>query len=229
MRLFHALRLGTDIEEMTNTETRMRERSELSPCHSTLKQRVQGGPASLSAAWVSAQQNPPRQGIERPIAGEERLGNESQAHGALGPLMHLENLNFRALDQGIAGFFSCSGKLFHVFTMQQVMRYRTILSSDDYSVHRKQVAFCCASAVAAVGLQYATDEVSLGMEESFHATAKFYHGHLLEANIIEAIKVCSLLSLYSILTKSTTSLAYAGMIIHYASFVNTSKHLQTWA
>ena len=128
---------------------------------------------------------------------------------ATGPPSLLESPVSDAIQKGIASFFSCSGKLFHVFTQQQIADYQQKRFWGPTEESRNQ-ATCVVAAVSAVGLQYLPDGVDFSLEQSLYTIARHYYDLLLEFNPLEAMKVCALFVLYNIFARSTVALAYIG-------------------
>lgn len=83
------------------------------------------------------------------------------------PLLSWQKADDASMERGITGFFSCSGKLFHVFTEEQVDKHRAVLSSDSSSNTQKASALCCISAIVAIGLQYTHHSTEFTTEQVF--------------------------------------------------------------
>ena len=110
--------------------------------------------------------------------------------------------------QAIDSFFECSGKLFHVIPHDQILQYIESVYRED-STHKDRVALTCVAAVAAVGCQYSTlESLDAKMSENFYNVARYHFEALLENNPLDAVRVCTLLSMYNIMEKSTVALAY---------------------
>ncbi|KAK8084398.1 hypothetical protein PG997_005669 [Apiospora hydei] len=100
-----------------------------------------------------------------------------------------------------------AGKLFHVFTEEQIADYQNQRLSGTTEESRNY-ATCVVSAVAAVGLQYLPDDTNALTEQSLYAIARHYYDFLLEFNPLEAMKVCALFVLYNVFARATVALAY---------------------
>jgi hypothetical protein len=114
-------------------------------------------------------------------------------------------------EQSLDGFFGSSGKLFHVFSREQVdlcfhQVYNGAPANDPAS------ARCCLFAVAAVGAQYMGGILGTTAEMTFYNIAKLYFEDIVEAHPYEAIKVCTLLAMFNIMNKAMVSLAYVGKL-----------------
>ncbi|KAK8045487.1 hypothetical protein PG993_005511 [Apiospora rasikravindrae] len=112
-----------------------------------------------------------------------------------------------AVQKGIESFFRCSGRLFHVFTEEQIADYQNarLFGTTEES---RNYATCVASAVAAVGLQYLPDDAYASAKQSLYAIARQHYDFLLEFNPLEAMKVCALFVLYNVFARATVALAY---------------------
>ncbi|GAB1314630.1 hypothetical protein MFIFM68171_04840 [Madurella fahalii] len=110
---------------------------------------------------------------------------------------------------GVQSFFSFSGKLFHVFSLQDAINYRNaIYGLDGRPDISQKVAICCLCAVAAVGIQYNCNSFEKGSEEVLYDVSRHFFSDVLEQRPLDAIKVCTLYALYNIMNKATVALAY---------------------
>jgi hypothetical protein len=124
---------------------------------------------------------------------------------------------FEVIQEAIEGFFSCSGKLFHVFSREQVAKHYDNMVSGS-GVNQK-AAICCITAVAAVGAQYSASTFGGFVEQSLYDITRHYIETVIEAYPLDAIKVCTLLAMFNIMNKATMSLAYVGTYyVHYFSY-----------
>jgi hypothetical protein len=113
--------------------------------------------------------------------------------------------------QAINAFFSCSGKLFHVFTREQVLEiYDIVFDAQAAMTGSKKAAVGSLMAVASVGAQYLPEEFSPQVASRFYNIARQYFEDVIEHQPLTAIKVCALLAQYNILDKALISLAYIG-------------------
>ncbi|KAH7123287.1 nitrate assimilation regulatory protein nirA [Dactylonectria estremocensis] len=111
--------------------------------------------------------------------------------------------------QALDSFFSCSGKLFHVFIKDRISEYYAEISAAEGVLPENLKAkACCVMAVAAVGAQYLPDRFSRKEEARFYNYAKQSFEAVIEQQPIYAVKVCTLLAQYNILGKSLVALAY---------------------
>ncbi|KAH7302938.1 hypothetical protein B0I35DRAFT_500478 [Stachybotrys elegans] len=109
----------------------------------------------------------------------------------------------------VDSFFSSSGKLFHVFSREQVAgHYEHVFGSDTCPIRSRKTAICCLATVAAVGVQYNADHFEVGMDGVFYDVAKHFFEDLMEEQPLNAIKACTLLAMYNIMNKATVSLGY---------------------
>ncbi|KAI0865038.1 hypothetical protein F4860DRAFT_510195 [Xylaria cubensis] len=128
-----------------------------------------------------------------------------QAHDSIGLTMPSIQVTKRALD----GFFSCSGKLFHVFSQAQVACIADLVYSEanDESESRK-ADIGSLMAVAAVGSQYNNTAIEDEVQEIFYNVAKLHFDAVITQRPLDAIKICALLCMYNVFSKATVSLAY---------------------
>ncbi|KAI1429321.1 hypothetical protein F5Y12DRAFT_710226 [Xylaria sp. FL1777] len=113
-------------------------------------------------------------------------------------------------NSAIDGFFSCSGKLFHVFSEAQVSRIaESVYSEMDTESEDRRADIGSLMAVAAVGSQYANTVIEDKVRETFYNVAKFYLEDVITRRPLESIKVCTLLCMYNVFGKATVSLAYS--------------------
>ena len=124
---------------------------------------------------------------------------------------------FEVIQEAIEGFFICSGKLFHVFSREQVAQhYENMVSGSGVD---QKAGICCVTAVAAVGAQYSASTLSRSIEQSLYNIARHYVETVIEAFPLDAIKVCTLLAMFNIMNKATISLTYVGTrFFHYFSY-----------
>ncbi|KAH7187606.1 hypothetical protein DER44DRAFT_845053 [Fusarium oxysporum] len=109
----------------------------------------------------------------------------------------------------VDSFFSSSGKLFHVFSREQVSGYyKDVFGRDGCPIPNQKTAICCLAAVAAVGVQYNAGDFEAAIEGVFYDLARHFFGSFMEEQPLDAIKVCALLAMYNIMNKATVSLAY---------------------
>jgi hypothetical protein len=113
---------------------------------------------------------------------------------------------------GVESFFNSCGRLFHIFSPQQMETlYRTVFGIDGKPDTSQKLAICCLYAVAAVGIQYNPGGFKAGLEKTFHDASRRFFSEVMEERVLETIKVCTLFALYNILDKATVALAYVGM------------------
>ncbi|KAI0441934.1 hypothetical protein F4803DRAFT_562707 [Xylaria telfairii] len=112
--------------------------------------------------------------------------------------------------RAIDGFFSCSGKLFHVFSQSQVSDIvDSVYSEPDSESEGRKASIGSLMAVAAVGSQYANTAIDNKVQETFYTFAKYHLDAVITQRPLDAIKVCTLLCMYNVFGKATVSLAYA--------------------
>lgn len=115
----------------------------------------------------------------------------------------------------VDSFFNSSGRIFHVFSREQALRYhKDVFSNDGCTMANQKTAICCLAAVAAVGVQYNGDDFDVGTDGVFYDVARHFFENLVEEQPLDAIKVCTMLAMYNMLNKATVSLAYLGLWSH---------------
>ncbi|OAA36667.1 nitrate assimilation regulatory protein nirA [Metarhizium rileyi] len=111
--------------------------------------------------------------------------------------------------RGIDAFFSCSGKLFHVFSKDCILQcYRAVFEEPQVPSDSLKAKVCCLAAVAAVGAQYSPDIISKDTELGLYNLARHFLEVAMEHEPLHAIKVCTLFAQYNIMNKEMVSLTY---------------------
>ncbi|KAK5656726.1 hypothetical protein OQA88_4274 [Cercophora sp. LCS_1] len=111
----------------------------------------------------------------------------------------------------LQSFYSSSGRLFHVFSGEQIDHcFKAIFGLDGHPKQSQKVAICCVASVAAVGVQYNPGDFDPGSDRIFYDIARHCFVDLVEERHLDAIKVCTMLAMYNILTKATIALGYVG-------------------
>ncbi|KAI8652205.1 hypothetical protein NCS57_01283500 [Fusarium keratoplasticum] len=109
----------------------------------------------------------------------------------------------------VDSFFSSSGRIFHVFSREQVLCYhKDVFTNDSCTMANQKTAICCLAAVAAVGVQYNGDDFDVGTDSVFYDVARHFFENLVEEQPLDAIKACTMLAMYNMMNKATVSLAY---------------------
>jgi hypothetical protein len=124
--------------------------------------------------------------------------------------------NAKDVREATDGFFSCSGRLFHVFSQEQVEEHYNITFQQDSGKNR-ELSICCLAAVAAVGTQYSPSLDDSPIEGTFYLIAKHHLDYVIENSPFDAVKVIALLAMYNIMTKKSVSLAYVGKVAQFTS------------
>lgn len=113
--------------------------------------------------------------------------------------------------RAVNSFFSCSGKLFHVFSETYILQcYRAIFDESQAPSELLKAKVCCLAAVAAVGAQYSPDTVSKEVEVGLYNLARHFLEVTIEHEPLHAIKACALFAQYNIMNKEMVSLTYVG-------------------
>lgn len=198
IRTLDAIRDGTDIDSLV---------------HAAEASHKSGEASNTDPASTAATSDNPL--IQSMITLEPRTSHDANRNVMADKespnlLLLWKNADDANVEKGVTGFFSCSGKLFHVFTEQQVANYRAVLLSADSLNAQKASAICCIAAVVAIGLQYTHESNDYATEQVFYGIAKHHHDDLIETNALDALKVCSLFAMYNVFGKMTVALAYVG-------------------
>ena len=112
--------------------------------------------------------------------------------------------------KAVESFFNSTGQLFHLFSKAQVASYMDDIYSYGSTPGQQKKAVCCVACVAAVGVQYTADDFSVDLDGVFYEIARRYFDDVYKDRPLDAIKVCTLLGMYNIMTKATVSVAYVG-------------------
>ncbi|KJK81283.1 hypothetical protein H634G_03302 [Metarhizium anisopliae BRIP 53293] len=111
--------------------------------------------------------------------------------------------------RAVNSFFSCSGKLFHVFSETYILQcYRAIFDESQALSELLKAKVCCLAAVAAVGAQYSPDTISKEVEVGLYNLARHFLEVTIEHEPLHAIKACALFAQYNIMNKEMVSLTY---------------------
>ncbi|ROT36242.1 hypothetical protein SODALDRAFT_281851 [Sodiomyces alkalinus F11] len=112
----------------------------------------------------------------------------------------------------VNAFFNSACQLFHVFTQDQVLRFRNEVYSDkDCASREKKIAVACLAATAAAGAQYLHTSLDEGVLSSFYDLSRHHLELVIQDRPLDAIKVCNLLAMYNILEKAPVALVYVEM------------------
>lgn len=108
-------------------------------------------------------------------------------------------------------FFSCSGKLFHVFSKEQIYQcFDTTFQSPNHGSLEYKADVCCLMTVAAIGAQYEHEIIDLEAQHTFYDVARHHLEAVIQARPLDAIKITTLFCLYNIMDKTTVAVAYVG-------------------
>ncbi|RGP80771.1 nitrate assimilation regulatory nira [Fusarium longipes] len=123
----------------------------------------------------------------------------------------LQNPDASVTAQALDSFFSCSGKLFHVFNKDDILEYyRHVFEAEESFSESLEAKLGCIMAVAAVGAQYQSSKFSKDLRVRFYNLAKLSLDAIIEQQPLQAIKVCTLLAQYNIFDKEMVALSYVG-------------------
>ncbi|QUC21010.1 uncharacterized protein UV8b_05251 [Ustilaginoidea virens] len=126
--------------------------------------------------------------------------------------------------RAVDSFFSCSGKLFQVFSREHISRcYNAIFNEPQAALSQKvKTMVCCVAVVAAVGAQYMGDSCSREIEQGLYDLARHFFEVAAEQEPLHSIKVCSLLAQYNIMSKEMIALAYVETGLSWCKLHGTS-------
>ncbi|KAK7996031.1 hypothetical protein PG991_015498 [Apiospora marii] len=106
-------------------------------------------------------------------------------------------------------FFSCSGKLFHVFSKEQIYQcFDTTFQSPNNGSLEYKADVCCLMTVAAIGAQYEHEIIDIEAQHTFYDVARHHLEAVIQARPLDAIKITTLFCLYNIMDKTTVAVAY---------------------
>jgi len=130
--------------------------------------------------------------------------------GASDHLIRLWMPNAESSRVAIRIFYQEAGKVFHVFSEQQVEAYLALAFEPHGRMGVSwRSALCCVCVVAALGAQCRPSDFDTGTHRTYYDIANLCFASVV-SNPLEHIKVCSLLAMYNILEKATVGLAFVG-------------------
>ncbi|KAK6832871.1 hypothetical protein PG987_007565 [Apiospora arundinis] len=110
-------------------------------------------------------------------------------------------------------FFSCSGKLFHVFSKDQINQcFETTFQTPNNGSLEYKADVCCLMTVAAIGAQYEHEVIDVEAQHTFYDVARHHLEAVIQARPLDAIKITTLFCLYNIMDKTTVAVAYVGYV-----------------
>ncbi|KHO01294.1 nitrate assimilation regulatory protein nirA [Metarhizium album ARSEF 1941] len=147
------------------------------------------------------------------------LDGRSRQHALLLLLADEQALDLRlvlpeasVVKRAVESFFSCSGKLFHVFSEAFILLcHEAVFGAAQDASDFVKARVCCLAAVAAVGAQYAPDVFGKDVEAGLYNLARHLLEVAMEHEPLHAIKACALLAQYNIMNKEMMSLTYVEM------------------
>ena len=108
--------------------------------------------------------------------------------------------------EAVQRFYSSSGKLFHIFSQQEIqLSIDRLFQAEGNDLTRLMLCRLCC--VAAAGVLYMKDQPS-GEEDVLYNIARMTLDDAIQDSPLEAAKCCTLLGLYNIMSKATVALAY---------------------
>ncbi|KAF9766544.1 hypothetical protein IL306_001033 [Fusarium sp. DS 682] len=225
-RLLQQIRCADDFRTLLDIK------DDLSPPDTSSSTSISPSASSLSSSTIGFEEQPlgsvtpPQNSATVPLLQEPQIGDDTlgkadvpppysalreQAADASAFLISVVLPSASTTQAAVDSFFSSSGKLFHVFSREQVLGYyKDVFGRDGCPIPRQKTAICCLAAVAAVGVQYNAGDFEVAIEGVFYDLARQFFGSFMEEQPLDAIKVCALLAMYNIMNKATVSLAYIG-------------------
>ncbi|KAI1370412.1 hypothetical protein F4677DRAFT_465486 [Hypoxylon crocopeplum] len=169
----------------------------------------QSRPAAMKSRIESLEKLVDRLQTDKSGRPNEETSSDGHVACSSQPSIKLSFPNASLTQLALDGFFSCSGKLFHVFSEEQASQiFSSVFQNVDQFNSDSKPDICCLMAIAAVGFQYTQDQKDREHEEVFYNLAKLHLDNVIEERPLDAIKVCTLLGMYNIFKKATASLAY---------------------
>jgi hypothetical protein len=225
-RLLQQIRCADDVRTLLDFKDDMSplevsSSTSISPTVSSLSSSTIGFEEQFLGSVTPAQNSANAPLLQEPQVGDDMLGKadvptpspalRELAADASAFLISVFIPSASTTQAAVESFFSSSGKLFHVFSREQVSGYyKDVFGRDGCSIPSQKTAICCLAAVAAVGVQYNAGDFEVAIEGVFYDLARQFFGSLMEEQPLDAIKVCALLAMYNIMNKATVSLAYIG-------------------
>lgn len=121
--------------------------------------------------------------------------------GLLGPTMHC----------ALAGFIQTTGPLFYSYTQAQVDECWAKIKhcrAEDLTI----ATICEVCSIAAVGAQYAGDHIPPNFGTQCYDIAKRTLDDCIQAAPLKALKICALLTMYSVINEPPIALSHIGML-----------------
>ncbi|KAK3382749.1 hypothetical protein B0T24DRAFT_672711 [Lasiosphaeria ovina] len=144
-----------------------------------------------------------------PLSNSSSFSSPQLLANASASLIRLVMPNAATTKAATESFYRSSGRLFHVFSEEQVASYHSdVYQGDNNPIPNQKIATCCLAAVAAVGVQYNEDDFEEGMSEVYYNIAAHYFSSFIGELPLDAIKSCAVLAMYNVMDKSTVALAY---------------------
>jgi hypothetical protein len=122
--------------------------------------------------------------------------------------------------RAIDSFYDCTGELFHVFSREVLVAYaddvyRPRAREGEVSPSLKKAA-CCVAAIAAIGVQYRSDDFEADIHTTYYDLCRHYFVDVLEDRPLDSIRVCTLLAMFNIMNKATAAVGYVGKQASYS-------------
>ena len=109
----------------------------------------------------------------------------------------------------LTAFNNSVGTLFHVYTPDQINQLVVAVFESPGPSYTTSLCQLCA--IAALGSMYSQDTISTAVAESFYNVSKHFLDDVIQENVFLSIKVCSMLAMVNMVTKSIIALAFLDM------------------
>jgi len=107
--------------------------------------------------------------------------------------------------RALTAYNNSVGTLFHVYTPDQINELVVAVFEPTGSSYTTSLCQLCA--IAALGSMYSQDTISTAVAEDFYNIAKHFLEDVIQENTFLSIKVCTILAMVNMLTKSIIALA----------------------
>jgi hypothetical protein len=118
-----------------------------------------------------------------------------------------------ALRDCIGGFDAQAGKLFHIFTPEDIEAQFLVLSTRQDSQARC-LAACQLCAIGAIGSQYIRDSVPEDTERKMYNVAKHLLEDVVTTDATRAAKICAMLAMFNVMSKEKVAMTFVGEFLY---------------
>lgn len=166
-------------------------------------------------------------GVSNALSLTSTLGGVQSSRTKLSSGIEIHDELF--LRRAVSTYLLKSGKIFHVFTQNQLDSQFTVLYRPG-NEDTKRVAAGQICSAAAIGSQYMSNLLGPIVERQIHDTASSLVGDVIAADPLIAAKSCSLLGMFNIMHKEKVALTYIGVCeLSYRSISIADLCKKRWA